>query len=86
MSILDSILPAYAKVSEAPTLDKIKKEADLNQVDLSQAIREESTKKYKAITDPGTPSAAVWLVSNPALLAYQYEMGAKTLTRKPPSL
>ena len=84
MSAIDSMLLQYKKVSEAPTLDDLKKSAERLGVDLSAQIEKEAQTEYKAISDPLTANVAVWLVQNPALLTYQFERGAKTLTRKSP--
>ena len=84
MATLDSILPQYKKVSEAPSLDDLKKSAERESTDLSRYIEKEAQVEYKAISDPLTSDVAIWLVQNPALMTYQFERGAKTLTRKRP--
>lgn len=85
-SPLDSTLPGYIKISEAPTLGMLEALSEKIKTPLSKIIEEEAQKEYKAISDPYTPHVAVWLCQNPALMEYQFVQGAKTLVRRKPKL
>lgn len=73
--ILDSILPEYKKLSEAPGLRDLEAEADRKKIPLAEILKAERARRYKAIDSYGT----VFLVANPtAWESFTEVMGSYT--------
>lgn len=63
-SILDDVLPDYKSVLKAPSLAQLEAIAREQNLDFEIVIRQERTRKYKAID---SSSGNVYLVQNPAV-------------------
>ena len=81
MSRLDSVLPNNLKISEAPNLEELERDAEARGISLRERMCLELKEQYKAISGEGTRGETVWLCMNPAIMSYQCWLGKRVIKR-----
>lgn len=85
MSLLDTILPEYSSILDAPSYDKLTDGIE-SEENIREIIQNESTKRYKTLQKVGfdDKNSKVFLIQNPACLVWQCRQKAKIVRRVPP--